>query len=206
MNRTLMQLRTKTVEFWRNRSKLQKILMIGGVAALAIIITVVSIFASSEKMVPLFRDLSEAEAGQIKQELDGKNVKSELANNGTTILVPEKQADSLKVTLASEGLPKTGNIDYSFFANNSGFGLTDNEFDVLKVDATQTELSNLINTIDGIKDSKVMINLPKDSVFVGEEQSNASASIVLQVEPGYTLTPQQVKAAFIILFQKVCRI
>ncbi|MGG0524945.1 hypothetical protein ABE037_13900, partial [Bacillus pumilus] len=39
MNRTLMQLRTKTVEFWRNRSKLQKILMIGGVAALAIIIT-----------------------------------------------------------------------------------------------------------------------------------------------------------------------
>lgn len=84
--------------------KITKILMIGGVAALAIIITVVSIFASSEKMVPLFRDLSEAEAGQIKQELDGKNVKSELANNGTTILVPEKQADSLKVTLASEGL------------------------------------------------------------------------------------------------------
>ncbi|MBR3205811.1 MAG: flagellar M-ring protein FliF, partial [Bacillus sp. (in: Bacteria)] len=203
MNRTLMQLRTKTVEFWRNRSKLQKILMIGGVAALAIIITVVSIFASSEKMVPLFRDLSEAEAGQIKQELDGKNVKSELANNGTTILVPEKQADSLKVTLASEGLPKTGNIDYSFFANNSGFGLTDNEFDVLKVDATQTELSNLINTIDGIKDSKVMINLPKDSVFVGEEQSNASASIVLQVEPGYTLTPQQVKGLYHLISKSV---
>lgn len=177
--------------------------MIGGVAALAIIITVVSIFASSEKMVPLFRDLSEAEAGQIKQELDGKNVKSELANNGTTILVPEKQADSLKVTLASEGLPKTGNIDYSFFANNSGFGLTDNEFDVLKVDATQTELSNLINTIDGIKDSKVMINLPKDSVFVGEEQSNASASIVLQVEPGYTLTPQQVKGLYHLISKSV---
>lgn len=167
--------------------KITKTLMIGGVAALAIIITVVSIFASSEKMVPLFKDLSESEAGQIKQELDGKKIKSELANNGTTILVPEKQADSLKVTLASQGLPKTGKIDYSFFANNSGFGLTDNEFDVLKVDATQTELSNLINTIDGIKDSKVMINLPKDSVFVGEEQSNASASIVLQVERGYTL-------------------
>nr|MDF9459085.1 flagellar basal-body MS-ring/collar protein FliF [Bacillus pumilus] len=202
MNRTLMQLRTKTVEFWRNRSKLQKILMIGGVVALAIIITVVSIFASSEKMVPLFKDLSEAEAGQIKQELDGKNVKSELANNGTTILVPEKQADTLKVTLASEGLPKTGNIDYSFFANNSGFGLTDNEFDVLKVDATQTELSNLINTIDGIKDSKVMINLPKDSVFVGEEQSNASASIVLQVEPGYTLAPRQSKRPLSSYFKK----
>ncbi|MFS0656026.1 flagellar basal-body MS-ring/collar protein FliF [Bacillus sp. 179-C3.3 HS] len=203
MNRTLMQLRTKTVEFWRNRSKLQKILMIGGVAALAIIITVVSIFASSEKMVPLFRDLSEVEAGQIKQELDGKNVKSELANNGTTILVPEKQADSLKVSLAAEGLPKTGNIDYSFFANNSGFGLTDNEFDVLKVDATQTELSNLINTIDGIKDSKVMINLPKDSVFVGEEQSNASASIVLQVEPGYTIAQQQVKGLYHLISKSV---
>ncbi|MGE6631398.1 flagellar basal-body MS-ring/collar protein FliF [Bacillus sp. NPDC077027] len=203
MNRTLMQLRTKTVEFWRNRSKLQKILMIGGVAALAIVITIVSIFASSEKMVPLFRDLSAEEAGQIKQELDGKSVKSELANNGTTILVPESQADSLKVTLAAEGLPKTGSIDYSFFANNSGFGLTDNEFDVLKVDATQTELSNLVNTIDGIKDSKVMINLPKDSVFVGEEQSNASASIVLQVQPGYTLTQQQVKGLYHLISKSV---
>lgn len=48
-----------------------------------------------------------------------------------------------------------------------------------------------------------MINLPKDSVFVGEEQSNASASIVLQVEPGYTLTPQQVKGLYHLISKSV---
>ncbi|MFP9167179.1 flagellar M-ring protein FliF, partial [Enterococcus faecalis] len=77
--------------------------------------------------------------------------------------VPEDQVDSLKVQMAAEGLPKTGSIDYSFFGQNAGFGLTDNEFDMVKVKATQTELSNLINEMDGIKNSKVMINLPKDA-------------------------------------------
>ena len=48
-----------------------------------------------------------------------------------------------------------------------------------------------------------MINLPKDSVFVGEEQSNASASIVLQVQPGYTLTQQQVKGLYHLISKSV---
>lgn len=181
MNRTLMQMKTKTSAFWNNRSKTQKILMVSGLAAFIILLIVVIIFTSSEKMVPLYKDLSAEEAGQIKEELDTKKVSSELADGGTVIMVPESQVDSLKVQLAAEGLPKTGSIDYSFFGKNAGFGLTDNEFDVLKVDATQTELSNLINEMDGIKSSKVMINMPKEAVFVGEDQPEASASIVLQI-------------------------
>ncbi|MGE0910018.1 flagellar basal-body MS-ring/collar protein FliF [Bacillus atrophaeus] len=203
MNRTLMQLKNKTSEFWNNRSKTQKVLMISSFAAIIILITVISIFSSSEKMVPLYKDLSAEEAGQIKEELDAKKVPSELSDGGTVIKVPEEQVDTLKVQLAAEGLPKTGSIDYSFFGQNAGFGLTDNEFDMLKVEATQTELSNLINEMKGIKNSKVMINLPKDAVFVGEEQSTASASIVLQMNPGYTLDQSQVNGLYHLVSKSV---
>ena len=65
--------------------------------------------------------------------------------------------DTLKVELAAEGLPKSGSIDYSFFSQNAGIGTTENEFNVLKLDAMQTELANLIKGIDGINDAKVMI-------------------------------------------------
>ncbi len=160
MNRTLMQIKTKTAAFWNNRSKTQKIH--GKRRRIHYLLIVVIFFTSSEKMVPLYKDLSAEEAGKIKEELDTKKVSSELADGGTVIKVPESQVDSLKVQLA-EGLPKTGSIDYSFFGQNAGFGLTDNEFDVLKVEATQTELSNLINEMDGIKSSKVMINMPKEA-------------------------------------------
>lgn len=193
MNRTLLQIKTKITDFWNNRSKLQKILMIGGFAAAIILTIIIAIFASSEKMVPLYKDLSAEEAGQIKKVLDEKGVPTELADNGTVIKVPEEKVDSLKVDLAAEGLPKSGSIDYSFFSQNASFGMTDNEFDVLKAEATQTELSNLIKGMEGIKDAKVMINLPKESVFIGEEKPEASASIVLQIKPGYTPDKSQIK-------------
>ncbi len=72
MNRTLMQMKNKTSEFWKNRSKLQKILMISALAAIIIIGIIISVFASSTQMAPLYKDLSAEEAGQIKEELDAK--------------------------------------------------------------------------------------------------------------------------------------
>ncbi|ASB89618.1 flagellar basal-body MS-ring/collar protein FliF [Bacillus sonorensis] len=203
MNRTLLQIKTKITDFWNNRSKLQKILMIGGFAAAIILTIIIAIFASSEKMVPLYKDLSAEEAGQIKKVLDEKGVPTELADNGTVIKVPEEKVDSLKVDLAAEGLPKSGSIDYSFFSQNASFGMTDNEFDVLKAEATQTELSNLIKGMEGIKDAKVMINLPKESVFIGEEKPEASASIVLQIKPGYTPDKSQITGLYHLVSKSV---
>ena len=74
--------------------------------------------------------------------------------------------DTLIVELAAEGFPKSGSIDYSFFSQNAGFGMTDNEFNVLKLDAMQTELANLIKGIEGVKDAKVMITFPEKGIFV----------------------------------------
>ena len=43
--------------------------------------------------------------------------------------------------------------------------MTDNEFNVMKLDAMQTELENLIKKIDGIKDATVMITLPDEGIL-----------------------------------------
>lgn len=55
MNRTLMQMKNKTSEFWKNRSKLQKILMVSALAAIIIIGIIISVFASNSKMAPLYK-------------------------------------------------------------------------------------------------------------------------------------------------------
>ena len=65
------------------------------------------------------------------------------------------------MSLAAEGFPNSGMIDYSFFSENAGFGMTDNEFNMIKLASMQTELANLIKGIEGVKDAKVMITLPK---------------------------------------------
>src|SRR5699024_11996910 len=92
---------------------------------------------------------------------------------------PVYYADSVLVDLVGQGISSSGSIDYSFFSENASWGITDNEFDMLKLDAMQTELANLIQGIDGIEHAEVMINMPEDPVFVNESAEEASASIVI---------------------------
>ncbi|MFP7494086.1 flagellar basal-body MS-ring/collar protein FliF [Terribacillus saccharophilus] len=196
MNQRIASYKEKITSFWQTRPGWQKALLILTPIVLVLIIGISSYFATKETMVPLYKDLSAQEAGKIKEELDAQGVKYELEGNGSTILVPDAQAEGLLVDLAAEGLPETGSIDYSFFSNNASWGMTDNEFDVIKLDALQTELSTLLTNIDGIKSAEVLINKPTDPVFVTDEQEEASASIVLNTETGYDFQPDQVEAMY----------
>lgn len=193
----------KIKEYWNGRSKKQKALIIGSILLLVIVISLSTFFATRTKMVPLYKDLSLSEVGTIKESLDSKGIKYEITEGGTTISVPSEQADSLIVELAAEGLPKSGGIDYSFFSQNAGIGMTDNEFNVMKLDAMQTELANLIKGIQGVKDAKVMINLPSQGIFVSDADEQASASIVLNTEPGYQFEEKQINALYNLVSKSV---
>ncbi|KGX93172.1 flagellar M-ring protein FliF [Pontibacillus halophilus JSM 076056 = DSM 19796] len=180
MNENLQQYMNRLRTFWKERSTAQKMGVLGGIIAFIVLLVSVSMFASNTKMVPIYSNLSPSEAGQITEELQTRGVQHELSNQGTTVLVPEQQVDQLLVELASQGLPNSGNIDYSFFSSNASWGMTDNEFDVIELDAMQSELSQLISTMEGINNAKVMINRPEESVFMNEKPQDASASIVIE--------------------------
>ncbi|UOQ93217.1 flagellar M-ring protein FliF [Halobacillus shinanisalinarum] len=196
MKEKLILFKNRVTVFWSERSSKQKRLLIGSIAGLILLVGIASIFATRTNMVPLYRDLSLQEVGQVKAELDTRAVPYELDQGGTTISVPEAQAESLLVDLAAAGLPNSGSIDYSFFSGNVSWGMTDNEFDVIKLDAMQTELANLMTGITGIEDAKVMINIPEEQVFMSETNQEASASVVLSIQPGYDIQANQVEALY----------
>ncbi len=193
----------KITEFWKTRSSNQKVMMIGSLLLLITFVVVVSMASSKVTFAPLYSNLSAGEVGEVKAQLDGRGIKTEIADNGTTILVPKEVVDTLKVELAAEGYPTSGSIDYSFFSQNAGFGMTDNEFNVLKLDAMQSELANLIKGIEGVNDAKVMINLPQESVWMSDTTQEASASIVLNTKPGYRFEPQQIQALYNLVSKSV---
>lgn len=193
----------KIKEYWNSRSKKQKMIMIGSILLFVIVIAIVSFFATRTTMAPLYSNLTPSETGSIKESLDSRGITSEITEGGTTIKVPEELVDSLKVDLAAEGIPKSGSIDYSFFSQNAGIGMTENEFNVLKLDAMQTELANLIKGIDGVQDAKVMINLPQQGIFVNEFTETASASIVLNTKPGYKFEDNQITALYHLVSKSV---
>ncbi|WP_456275501.1 flagellar basal-body MS-ring/collar protein FliF [Bacillus sp. AK128] len=203
MNEKMQLQMNQAKGFWQNRSSSQKGMMIGALLLFITIIIVVSTVSSRVDFAPLYSNLSAAEVGEIKLQLDGRGIQSQIADNGTTILVPNEVVDTLKVELAAEGYPNSGSIDYSFFSQNAGFGMTDNEFNVLKLEAMQTELANLMKGIEGVNDAKVMINLPQESVWMSESGQTASASIVLNTKPGYRFEEQQIQALYNLVSKSV---
>lgn len=185
----------KAKSFWTKRNRTKKGIFIGSIVIVALIASIF-LYTSTSNMVPLYNDLSLPESGQIKAELDARGVPYELENGGKSIKVPEDQVDTLLVDLAGQGIPDSGTIDYSFFSKNASWGITDNEFNMMKLDATQTELANLMKGIDGIKDAKVMINMPNDPVFASDTAQEATASIVLETEPGYAFEGNQIDSLY----------
>ncbi len=196
MKEKIMNWKEKTTGLWKKRSNTQKGVFLGSVLLVILLIGGILFLSPGSRLVPLYSNLSLQEVGQIKTELETRGIQYELQDGGTTVNVPEEQVDSLLVDLAGQGLPNSGNIDYSFFSENASWGVTDNEFNVMKLDAMQTELANLMKGIDGIENAEVMINMPEDPVFVSDAAQEGSASIVLNTQPGYQFEGNQIESLY----------
>lgn len=196
MNERLNKLKTDSTAFWTSRSKKQKGTIIGSAVAIILVAAALTFFLTRTTYVPLFTDLTLEEAAQVKTSLDALAVDYELAGGGTSINVPEEQLESLKLQLASEGVPSGSGNGYSTFWNNAGFGMTDNEFDVLQLSAMQTELATLIRQIDGVNDANVMLALPETGVFLQDTTQEPTATVILQTALGHQFSEEQIKTLY----------
>src|SRR5687768_13580517 len=69
-------------------------------------------WASKPALVPVFTDLSAADAAAITEELASKGTAYELADGGTTVLVPQQDVYQLRLDLSAAGLPESGEAGY----------------------------------------------------------------------------------------------
>ncbi|MCA0991136.1 flagellar basal-body MS-ring/collar protein FliF [Pseudalkalibacillus hwajinpoensis] len=203
MNQQLLNFKSRWQETWGSYSTKTKWL-IGGTFLVTLLLLLFLVFwMSKPNLTPIYSNLTPTEAGEIKGAIEQKGIPVEVSTDGTTISVPKDQASDLKVSLAAEGIPKSGNVNYSIFSENMGMGMTDRQFDVVERDAMQNELSYLIEQIGGIQESKVMITLPAESVWLDETGETASASIVLTRDPGAQLDQGQITGLYHLISKSV---
>jgi flagellar M-ring protein FliF len=194
VNETLVRYREAVLRFWGQYSNKQRILFIG-----AFVISVVTIallvfqFSKTEYSVA-FTDLNPTDAANVKGYLESNAVPYKLSLDGRTIGVPSTDVSSVKIDVASQGLVTNGAIGYEIFRENmNSWSMTDSQFEVLNADARSGEIQRLINQMNGVASSEVLINSPKQSVFINPDGSgqDATASVVVKFAPGYP--PDQAK-------------
>jgi flagellar M-ring protein FliF len=199
MNQQLRELKENYLGFWKSINLKKRIIYIGIFISIIAALSLTIYFVSKPSLVPLYsNELSQKEIGDIKAELDREGyTKYQLANNGTTILVPQKDSADLQVSLATKGLPKTGSISFYDMTKELQFGATDRQLDAMEREALQGEVSNLLKHVEGVKNAAVVISTPEDSLFVKPDNSEkASASVVIELQPGYQLEPSQIKVLY----------
>ncbi|MEH7107176.1 MULTISPECIES: flagellar basal-body MS-ring/collar protein FliF [Bacillaceae] len=210
MNRSWTDQLKKTTErfkeYWNARSKKQKWFIIGSFLTIIIALSIFIFVASRPQYIPLYTgQLSQREVGDIKAELDKEGFTDYQVNDtGTMLLVPKKNAPDLLVSLAAAGYPKDNKINFDIFSQNLTFGATDKQYDILEKEALQNKVADVIKNVDGIKNAEVILTLPQSSVFVRDDnKEEASASVMVEIEPGTKLNSQQIKALYTLVSHSV---
>ena len=154
---------------------------------------VMMVMVSGKDYQVLFRDLSPEQATTIMGKLREKNIDFRIEDGGATITVPNQLVHTTQMAMAAElGGTKIGTIGGLELFDKQDFGATSYAQRINYQRALQGELTRAINSLDAVKQSKVILALPAKKTFL-EEGGKPTASVVVELHPGKSLTEEQVK-------------
>ena len=170
----------------------RKIILALGVAAAIAVMGAVWMWGQQPDYRVLFSNFSDRDGGAIVAALEKMNIPYKFAEGGGAMLVPADQVHDARLKLASQGLPKGGNVGFELMENQK---LGSSQFleQVNFQRAMEGELARSIESLAAVQAARVHLAMPKDSVFV-REQKAPTASVLLNLHPGRALDPQQVSA------------
>lgn len=140
----------------------------------------------------LYSNLSDRDGGAIIESLQQMNIPYKFAEGGGALLVASNQVHEARLKLASQGLPKGGNVGFELIENQK-FGITQFAEQVNYQRALEGELARSVESIGAVAAARVHLAIPKPSVFI-KEQQKPSASVVLSLQGGRLLDSAQVSA------------
>ncbi|UXY14592.1 flagellar basal-body MS-ring/collar protein FliF [Chitiniphilus purpureus] len=167
----------------------RRLAMLAGVAAVIALIVGFALWSREPAYRVLFTNIPDAEGGAIIQALQQANVPYRLEGGGT-ISVPADQVYDLRLRLAAQGLPKSGNVGFELM-DNQKFGISQFAEQVNYQRAIEGELARSIQTVAAVDQARVHLAIPKQTVFLRDQQK-PTASVMLTLRPGRVLDDAQV--------------
>ncbi|EQA97165.1 flagellar basal-body MS-ring/collar protein FliF [Sphingobium indicum] len=139
----------------------------------------------------LFRALPDADKSAVAQVLDQNGIRYDFDNSGG-MTVGEDDYFKAKMMLAAQGLPKSAPDGNSMIDSLPMGASRAVEGEKLR-SAREMDLARTIEAIDSVESAKVHLAVEPPSVFL-RERSKPSASVMLRLASGRSLTDQQVSA------------
>jgi flagellar M-ring protein FliF len=170
----------------------KKVLAAIGAAAVMAIMAGLWMWSQKTEYKVLFSNFTDKDGGAIVASLQQLNVPYKYADGGVAILVPAEQVHDVRLKLAAQGLPKGGGVGFELMENQK-LGVSQFHEQVNFQRALEGEMARSIQSIAAVQTARVHLAMPKNTVFVREQQK-PTASVLLNLHPGRTLDQQQVSA------------
>ncbi|QKR98981.1 flagellar M-ring protein FliF [Sphingomonas sp. CL5.1] len=138
----------------------------------------------------LFSGLADSDKAAVTAALTTANIKSHVDTGTDSITVADEDYAKARMLLAGQGLPKTAPAGYAIL-DQLPMGVSRAVEGERLRQARETEIARSIQEIDAVVEARVHLATPEASVFV-RDNAAPSASVVLKLQPGRSLSDAQV--------------
>jgi len=167
-------------------------LMLGLAFSVAIGVAVV-LWSQAPAYDLLFSSLGEQDASEILETLDKLDVPYKIDERSGAVMVAAGKVRDIKLKLAAEGLPRSDSLGYELLDKEASF-TTSKSVETMRFQrALEGEIARTVTTIQNVKSARVLLALPKQSVFV-RKQKKPSASVIINLYRGRSLEKGQIDA------------
>ena len=140
----------------------------------------------------LYGGLDPEEAAAIVEKIRDDDTPFKLERGGTTVYVPVDKVYSLRLSMASQGLPSGGHEGYRLLDKQS-IGVSPFSQRISATRALSGELARTVEEFDEVMSARVLIARPATALF-GGGQKKTKASVALRLKPGHRIGPNTVSA------------
>ncbi len=169
-------------------------------ASIALLATLVAativliLWTSAKNYVPLYGNQEHYDKASILDILDKEKVAFRIDTDTGNIMVPQDRLADARITLAARGIKAAMPEGLSTIGEKVTMGTSQFMESMHYQHALEGELARTIITMDGVRNSRVHLAMPKRNLFVGRQEEKSAASVMVDLAPGYELKSAQVEA------------
>ena len=143
----------------------------------------------------LFTGMSSEDAQAVVSLLQDEGVDYRYNDKNGSVQVMSDTVDKTRAELLSKGYPKSG-FTYDMYRNNAGIMSTEKDKEKYTLYELQDRLGAQIGLFEGVRDAKVTIAEGGTQKYALDDaqQTDASASVVVTMDPGQELTDTKAAA------------
>ncbi len=179
------------VDFFKSLSMFRRIGLLAVAGILLAVMSGIVVYSSKTDYKVLYTDLTKDDSATIARMLETGKISYQVKDDGKTIMIPEDQVEIWRLEIAKKGVNFTGTVGYEVF-DKQAFGTTSFVQKINKQRALEGELVKTIMHLRGVTRARIHLSIPESSPFVSERKP-PSASVVLDVERGVTMTGDEIK-------------